>query len=847
MRRALLCGALLGFAVSAWASGGSERRWLENNLLSRVQLTGSRQLGFHLHDVDGDREAFNSLTYFGQGNRRFTDTGNVTVIGSKVLGVLNFQMSFADSRFSDPENQRVSLNYKRGGFAVDAGDIQGSLLNTNPLAGFSRQLRGLSAEYKGGRFAAKALHSETRGTARTISLTGNNSLGPYYIQNGRLVSGSEKVQVDGREQALNVDYTIDYEAGSITFLNTPIAPSSTILVTYEAYDFNTRAGTIQGASTSYDMGRYGAIGISAMRQKSGGTGALSTRTEQFQGFGAPSTPYFLLSVPISSLQFPTVIRVDGIRQTENVDYLFDANNPAVFYFRRFIPTTSLVEVIYYPKPTSVGDGEREVVGIDYKIPVGRGGYVQYAQATGRLKSDANPLAGTARSVSTVLRSGGLVARASLRDVPDEFVGIETRGFLRNERSGRIDLEYRKGGMLYDARFNTGTIGSRTVDGNGNFVFTSAKQQETRLGVNFEQERNTWRAEANRQESRRTGYESKLDTVSFSQSRRFGKGPAASSRWETRLFAEQQRGSLFDNSGNRNLNRTSAGMDLRYRASKEWTLAMRNSLSRTKFGSESGSGRDLQFDANYQKGERLNVQLSYIDSDAGSLTTLGGFEGFGFGYGGNGFSAGVGTSQLAGGANEKSWRLQSSYLANDRLSLNARLQQVEYNGNAASNTQTRLFSLGMDWRAPANHQVSLNLNRTDTRFLGTPLKSNATYMDLGITGRPAGRLSYRVGANLLLTGGGDFAQNSIFGDLNLNYSLDDRQNVGFRGSFGRTSGYLPQDDRMLSLYYEYRIWRNVGLMASYKLRTLTNLDPFASGGGGYRSRGLDLELTFNFGN
>ena len=50
---------------------------------------------------------------------------------------------------------------------------------------------------------------------------------------------------------------------------------------------------------------------------------------------------------------------------------------------------------------------------------------------------------------------------------------------------------------------------------------------------------------------------------------------------------------------------------------------------------------------------------------------------------------------------------------------------------------------------------------------------------------------------------------------------------------------------LGAFYEYRLWRNVSLIGSYKWRKVDNLDPLFSSGA-YRSRGFDLELSFSFG-
>ena len=131
--------------------------WLKANVVDRIDVTGQRTLSYHSHRVDGDREAFATLNYFGQGDQRWTNTGQMTIAGRKVLGLLDFNLQVADTRFDDPDASRVTLNYARGPVSVSLGDIQGSLLNTNRHMRFSRTLNGAIAGFQQGRFAIKAL------------------------------------------------------------------------------------------------------------------------------------------------------------------------------------------------------------------------------------------------------------------------------------------------------------------------------------------------------------------------------------------------------------------------------------------------------------------------------------------------------------------------------------------------------------------------------------------------------------------------------------------------------------------------------------------------------------------
>src|SRR5689334_14924818 len=86
------------FSGAAFAGAADLGTWLNQKLFDRIQISGSRTLGYHMQDVEGDREAFRSLTYSGRGGSRFTDTGQINIGGRKVFGVLNFDMQLTDDR-----------------------------------------------------------------------------------------------------------------------------------------------------------------------------------------------------------------------------------------------------------------------------------------------------------------------------------------------------------------------------------------------------------------------------------------------------------------------------------------------------------------------------------------------------------------------------------------------------------------------------------------------------------------------------------------------------------------------------------------------------------------------------
>lgn len=836
-----LAAAFAGAAQGEWG-------WMNQNLFKRIFISGHREIGLHMQQVSGDKQAFKDLNYSGRGGRRFTDTGQVTIDGRNVLGVFNFQMQVADDRYSDPENRRMSLDYKKNGISVSAGDIQGSMLNTNQFASFSRSLKGVSAGYQSGRFAFRGVTSQAKGSATTISVQGDNSVGPYYLQNSRIAKDSVQVMVDGQPMTLGTDYIVNYDIGSITFQNKIIAPTSAIVVTYESLSFNAARGSVRGLGASYDFGKFGKMGVTSLAQDPAGVQGLSQRTDLFQGFGDPSTPYTLTYEPLRTQ--PIIVKLQGIIQTEGVQYRFDVNNPAVFYFMFPVPSTSDIDVSYTPKPIQTVDGKRRVYGFDYTLPFtskSSRGSISYNQATGSLENDLTPMKGTARSLALTYGRGPLQIRSSYRDVPNTFVGIESTGFLRNEKSVDFSISNSRGPLSYGMDFTNSLVGGRDTTSTGDIVFQNARTTSTKAFVNFTKSANSvWSLQQLRTTSKPIGREeTRLDTTSLSNSSKHG-------RLNTNISYNQTKGVAPLTVGSTNVVSPVSLNTMRfsssYNAGAAWTIGTSLGLSDVKAGDQSGHGNDMSVNIEYKPSEKLDVQLASSQSNSGALASLAGFQtGYGLGYGGNGFSSGVSSLGLLGsvGNTYRSNLLSVAYQLTPRINLATRLNTGSSSGTIASNSTFRSASLDLDWTLGQGNITGFSLTNSHTEFLSSSAVSNATTIDWFLTGSPKGLWSYRLGTNYLVSGGDtQFGQNSFSYDASLQRKLGDKQRMGFGWHSGRTTGYLPQNENFFELYHEYQLYQNIALRTSYTWRKVLNSDPSLTAGA-YRASGLDLNLTFDF--
>ncbi|MFN7162377.1 MAG: hypothetical protein ACK4NB_04890, partial [Fimbriimonadales bacterium] len=425
-------------ALRSWES-------LQQEIQRTVSVSGRKSLGFHLHQIEGDAASFRDQNYFGRGGQRITDNTEMTIRVNKFLGFLTLNWRWTNSRFSNPYDAQITYTYESPNLTLEWGDITASLGSANPLVGFQRTLKGATANFQWERNRLRYIRSETKAAARTITIPGNDSPGPYYLQGSQLVDGSERVQVDGVEKRRGEDYTIDYFGGILRFRDGMIIPrTSTIVITYETYAFNAAPSLLEGWRYETNLGGGYNFGFTMLSQKSTVRTALRRRQEQFFGFGAPSVPYDLQFPPLRDPNNPIIITVGGAPQIEGVDYYFDEVLPYRFYFTRFMPQTVIIQVEYTPRPdpSSTIGGNREVMGVDLTVPLGRVGNIVWYGARSKAQAQGNNLEAIAQTVVGRLDFGNLTLNATYRDIPAEFISIESVGFRRNERGYQADLNYR---------------------------------------------------------------------------------------------------------------------------------------------------------------------------------------------------------------------------------------------------------------------------------------------------------------------------------------------------------------------------------------------------------------------
>lgn len=815
--------------------------WTQANLFKRIRISGNRQLGFHNHAISGDSEAFRSSNYFGQG--RISDVGQLTVTGNKVLNVFNFNFQVQNNRFGSPLGQRFSTTYENRGWLASAGDIQASLGSSNTFVSYGRSLNGLQFGYSGSAGDFRILQTQSRGTAQTISLNGNGSVGPYYLNSNQLIQDSDRILLDNQPLVRGTDYTLNYESGVLTFTRA-VPQTSSIVVTFEAFGQNSAA--MRGFNGGLNLGRgskVGRLGFTALQQTQRGQRGLGQRTDLFQGYGDPATPYTLTLVPINVGSVR--ITVDGIPQGLGGDYRFDAVNPLVFYFNRFISPNSTVSVVYTPKPSQVVDGDRQVVGMDYSINLGpkeTESSFNISLAKGSLSNTPTPQSGYAKGMGFKSRLGRYGFNANYTDIDPEFVSVESLGFNRNQRALNFGVSGYEKGIKFSLNNTNSAISLRSTDANGKVTFNPARTVTTELNTSFLREnRAPIGLNFTRQNSNQTNLSTQLDTTRLSTSQALG-------RWTGRMELENIGGMRHDAQGDQTLALQSLKLSADSPVSPTLKIGTKVGLSRQNSSGQSAQGRDVSVAATFTPNSRFSSSLNYTQSKAGALAALSNFQGgAGLGYDGNGFSgATLGTNFSSAPTNLNSLSFNANYRATDKISFGGRLSATESSGGSSSNTRNLNIGGDMNWEPNSKTRIYGSLDFSRSKFLAVGSTSSNTAITGDISGDLSRGFSYSVRGLAFFSSGSSYSQNSLSLDSLLRKRLSQNEFLAFQIRQAIVSGYQGQNEKSLGLSYERRLWNMLSLTASYRLRDVSNTALASGGLGAYRSNGLDIDINFNFG-
>ncbi len=852
----------------------------------KIQLSGSKKIGFHIAKVSGDRNAYSDSYYFGQGGRPVTDFTELSIIGTKVFDLFNFNWRLTNTPFGTPQDRRFSINYERGGTRIDLGDITAAL-GGNELVSFNKTLRGIHVSTRLSRsFPLKVggIYSETRATARTSVIYGNDSGGPYYLNASQILDGSERVRVDGREMVRGRDYEIDYFTGLLTFKEGIIIPrTSTILVSFEAEGYNEPSGKLSGWRVEAPLGSLN-LGVIALRQDTRSSTGLRTKTERFYGYGNPLSPY--------ELQYPVepgsavIATVDGVPQQQGTkrgegDFFVDADIPYRVYFNRAIPATSIISIIYVPRLTGNATlGSRRVMGYDLNWQLGKLGSIGFYAARSSAERGSGTQEGQGKMLNATLNLGSFRWTTLWRDIDPDFVTVESVGFRRQEKGFSHSIEY-VGSRQFNARLTIDRMQVPDYIGSylgGSQRTGSASVSNTSFDATLNlpkapQVRISWLRQRNHSGSYGS---SENGSRNISLTHTLGKVSLSLDLLSTRASSV----STFTTGGNTTTNTYDSSSDT-LRLTWGWNqsdrLAFNGVLARgrTRASGSSNNAQDISIGVRWLPLKALNISYQYAVRDSGTISSTGGYlggnlggsfigpggyqSGWGMGYGAGGnYSGGYynpissGLTYSSIGVKNRSHNLTVSYIPNDNLSLDLGFLQQLSAGDNLTNTDMQGLNVGVNYRLSDKTSLALNFTRQNVNYVGASdgAKTDILYFTLRteLTRKLVLNLqAQRMNSSSLFSMGGSGQrqdQKMLAHSLRLEYPFAPRQSAFLEHRFSDVQGFFGSIDRDSALGYEYEINRYLAFTLSVRLQERSNRDSQYANYN-YRAFTLDADISARF--
>jgi len=196
---------------------------------SRLKIKGSKTINFVSRSIEGSKEGFSS-GYTREEALRMNVSGkmdNETEVDANFIAT-----STTGTTITSQNEEKVSILVRRASTEVYYGDFIADL-NETEFARMNKSLSGIKITGNYEKWGFKALYSTPRGQTKYYRDYGNGTQGPYSIGNAPVVVDSDRVYLNGVEMRRGDDYTIDYQAGTITFIRGVVISTSIIEAYYD--------------------------------------------------------------------------------------------------------------------------------------------------------------------------------------------------------------------------------------------------------------------------------------------------------------------------------------------------------------------------------------------------------------------------------------------------------------------------------------------------------------------------------------------------------------------------------------------------------------------------------------
>ncbi|MBN2058187.1 MAG: hypothetical protein JW782_05280 [Candidatus Saganbacteria bacterium] len=322
----------------------------------QLDISGFKKWEYKKVDVKPSSNYFSGLTQLGGYYPTFTGGPWQERLQLRIIGQLSENLSVTYDLEQQPETpDRYDVKVKYYNNELTFGDFTANFTG-NEFASASKFLNGVMLTAKDGWYDVIAVPSAKlkSQTQALTSQTGNNTKGPYNLGHGSIVEGSESIELNDVQLIRNVDYTIDYFEGKVTF-NRILTEADTFKYTFEYTNIldlffpSLSKRDFFGFQSRFtiDPDEFGRPPVVPEP-------VIESAQDTFPTSGSPepevleaeaSGQYQLQHVPV--VNFSEKLTFMGTELRKNEDYIIRYTKGEIKLLTRFLPTSNEVLVVEY--------------------------------------------------------------------------------------------------------------------------------------------------------------------------------------------------------------------------------------------------------------------------------------------------------------------------------------------------------------------------------------------------------------------------------------------------------------------------------------------------------------------
>ncbi|GEM_PF-4708987 len=196
---------------------------------SDIVITGYKTIRINWNSISGDRTSYYNLNFTSDGLKIENETMlEVEGWASDVL----IRGNFVDIPGMD---RRVEISFIGRDFKISMGDVSASLVPENEFGLKNLAIRGISGNFKKGKWEIGTFVSQSRARWAHESFRPNSTTNRFRLRNAPVVADSVKVRLNGQLLNYGRDYWVDEELGEVILRATlmPLPENSVIEIEYQ--------------------------------------------------------------------------------------------------------------------------------------------------------------------------------------------------------------------------------------------------------------------------------------------------------------------------------------------------------------------------------------------------------------------------------------------------------------------------------------------------------------------------------------------------------------------------------------------------------------------------------------